>query len=251
MVIVTTWLLVRARVLWFTSAVLTAAALVLTYKRTYWAAYATGGAFATLLALTGAWPRPRRAVAGAVATAAAIALGIGIAVLAGLDTENAVRRGEGLARPTEVPTVVTRADELVEVIAHVSTAPFGYGLGAAPKIPFGDPDGTPTHYTHTIYLQWCLQAGIPTALAGVLLIGVLVLRLVRRRADPAAMALAAALSALAVAGLALQSLNSPVSALVVGLAACLASSAPGARTSPAPLRRPLPRPGGPPGERAP
>lgn len=222
LIVVIAGLLTVARARLVLAATLLAAALVLTYKRTYWGGTLIGAAAAIGLALAGL-RAPRRVLVGTLGAALALGLGIAIALAAGLNTESAISRSGGLARPGEVSTVETRAGELREVLAHVRVAPLGYGLGAAPRIPFGDPGGHPTHYTHTIYLQWCLQGGIPAALAGVAIIGLVLSGLVRRRREPTAIALAAVITALAVAGLALQSLNSPLAALMVGLGASVAA----------------------------
>lgn len=216
-------LLVRPRPRLLVAAALLAAALVLTYKRTFWGGTLIGSAF--VLGLAASHSR-RRLFTGGLAAMLALAIGIGLAVAAGLNTESAIERSGGLARPTAVSTVGTRSDELSHVLAHVRAAPLGYGLGAAPVIPFADPDGRPTHYTHTIYLQWCIQGGIPAAIAGVALLLLVVRGLVRRRDEPAAIALAGAIVALAATGFALQSLNSPISALVIGLGATMAATPP-------------------------
>lgn len=234
MLVATTCLLTRLRARVLTSTVLIAAALVLTYKRTFWGSYAASATLAVGLALSATWPRVRRVVIGATAVALTLGLGLAVAVLAGLNGRSAAERGEGLSHPSDVHTVQTRAAELDDVLAYVRAAPLGYGLGAAPEIPFGDPEGIPTHYTHTIYLQWCLQGGVPAAIAGTLLLGTIAWRLVRRRREPAAIALAVSVVALMIAGFALQSLNSPISALVVGLGASFATARPGAAPAEAP-----------------
>lgn len=228
LLVAATRLLTRPRLPMVVAGILLAAAMVLTYKRTFWIASMVG-LLPVLVAVLTSGTRPvvlARRVAGLLAVVGAGTL---LAILVGLNTESFVTRTRDLAAPTEVATYQSRQSEWREVLHHIGDRPLGHGLGAALRIPHHDPDGRLTHYIHSTYLQWTVLAGAPATALLVAMLGGLGVGLWRRRHDPDALALGGALVALAVAGLALQSFQAPMATVFLALAA---SRTEGPRTGP-------------------
>jgi len=221
LIVVTAGLLARPRIRWGAGMVLLAATLILTYKRTFWLAY-LAGALSLLLAAPHFLTPPGRAAMGTLARRTLlivllIAAGGGLARLLGLNPSSAATRGLDLHQPASVGTFQTRTAEWSEAIRYIRAHPLGLGLGAAPRLPYGDPSGRPTHYVHNNLLHWSIQAGLPTALLGASLLVVFWVMAWRRRHDVDVLTTAASVGGLAVAGVAVLSFYSPMGAVMLAI----------------------------------
>jgi hypothetical protein len=221
LIVVTAGLLAHPRTRWGVGMVLLTATLILTYKRTFWAAYAAG-ALALLVAAPRFLSAPGRGAVPALARRALlvgllIGAGVGLARGVGLNPSSATRRGLDLGQPTRVTTVQSRFAEWSNAIHYIQARPLGMGLGAAPRLPHGDPDGRPTHYVHNNILHWSIQTGLPTALLGAGLLVTFWVMAWRRRGDADVSASAASVVGLAVAGMAVLSFYTPMGAVMLAV----------------------------------
>ncbi len=197
------------------SALILAAALVLTYKRTYWLSYVIGITVALGAVATTRW---RRAAIATAATAVCIAGGVALTVAVGLNGDAVRQRSAELAHPAQAATMQTRVDEWRGVIPYALERPIGYGFGASFRIPHGDPDAPRHHFIHNQYLQWTLQGGVGLTLAMLVSLALVLRDLWRTRRSNTSVAIAATVIAIGVAGLAVPSFCAPVTGCMLGLA---------------------------------
>lgn len=190
--------------------------LVLTYKRTFWVSSIAAWLLVVLLGLR---LHGLRAVCRAwLPLAPALGVAIAIATLLGANTESLARRTEESLTPTAAPTMHTRWAEWRAVVTDVRAHPIGHGFGAERTLD----GGRRAHYVHSVYLQWALQGGLVGVMAGVILFAVatgLGVRHAGRAADvPGA---TGATFGLAVAGLVLLSVYTPMTGMLLGVHATL------------------------------
>jgi hypothetical protein len=205
----------RARLRDIVSGTALLAAMILTYKRTFWIAGGTGLIAAWMIDTGVGGRRGRgRPVAHLLATGA---LGVALAFLVGVNAESVRTRATGLADPLNVNTVETRFDEFGPTLAHIATRPFGIGFGGTIEIPT-ESGARRAHYVHNAYLQWTLLGGAPAGIAMIACIGLVLVRVVRHRRDRWLLPLGASVLAAAISGLAVQSFYSPLAAMSLAVA---------------------------------
>lgn len=184
--------------------------LVLSYRRSFWIAFALGAAIVLLVA-TRRHGRPVVLLLGAAGALALWAALAGGGRPTGTDENPLIDRVRSLS-PERIEATSSdryRLEEQRNVIAEIRRSPVrGIGLGVpwSGRYPLSEEHEGGRHYTHTTILWWWLKLGVLGAVAyvAVLLWAVAAARSVWRRSpDPyvrvAALALGASLVGLAVA----------------------------------------------------